>query len=204
MSATGGDLRHVALVELQRVGDRLQVEAVLVQVVLEVADRLDVGLHPFGLAVGDEDHAVDALEDELAAGVVEDLPGDGVEVEAGREAADRTEIERQEVEEERAVGFGGERDHLALRLGRSLAVDELQVGRLSTQPGAVVDDLAVDLAAGVVDERHGVSRLGPGGVPGLLGEQGVDVLVRDLGERTRSGVGLAAPLSFFVCMSSKM
>ena len=59
--------------------------------------------------------AVHALQDQLAAGVVEDLAGHGVEVEAGLEAAHRAELEGQEVEEERAVGLGGEGDELALR-----------------------------------------------------------------------------------------
>src|SRR5262249_54742022 len=145
---------QVALVELQGVGDRRQVEAVLLEVLLEVADRLDVGLHALVLAVGDEDDAVDPLQDQLPAGVVEDLAGDGVEVEAGGEAADGAEVERQEVEEERAVGLGRQRDHLALRLRGGLVVDVLQVGRLAAQPRAVVDDLAVDLLAGVVDEGH--------------------------------------------------
>jgi hypothetical protein len=50
-----------------------------------------------------EDDAVDALEDELAAGVVEHLTGHRVEVEAGLEASDLAEREREEVEEQRAV-----------------------------------------------------------------------------------------------------
>jgi hypothetical protein len=75
-------------------------------------------------------------------------------VEARLEAADLTERERQEVEEQRALGLGGERDHLPLQIGVGLVVDPLQVGRLATQPGAVVDDLAVDLARRVVDEGH--------------------------------------------------
>ena len=56
----------------------------------------------------DEDDAIDALEDELAAGVVEDLTGNGVEVEASLEAAHRAQVEGQEVEEQRPVGLGGE------------------------------------------------------------------------------------------------
>src|SRR4051794_3857219 len=146
--------REIPLVELQGVGDRRQVEPVLLQVLFQVADRLDVRLHPLLLAVGHEDHAVDPLEDQLAAGVVEHLAGDGVEVEAGGEAADAPEVERQEVEEERAVGFGRQGDHLALRLGGGLVVDVLQIGRLPAQAGPVVDDLAVDLFAGVIDKSH--------------------------------------------------
>src|SRR3954465_12644344 len=84
--------REIPLVELQSIGDRRQIEPVLLQILFQVADRLDVRLHPLLLAVGHEDHAVDPLEDQLAAGVVEHLAGDGVEVETGGEAADAPEV----------------------------------------------------------------------------------------------------------------
>ncbi len=56
------------------------------------------------------------------------------------------EGERQEVEEQRSLRLGRERDHLPLQIGVRLRVDVLQVRRLATQTGAVVDDLAVDLS----------------------------------------------------------
>ena len=149
-----GDVGQVALVVLDHVGDLVEVVALLRQVDAQVLDRLEVGLHALDLRVGHEDHAVDALQDQLAGGVVEDLAGHRVEVEAGLEAADLAERERQEVEEERALGLGGEGDHLPLRLRVGLGVDVLEVGRLPAQAGAVVDDLAVDLARAVVDEAH--------------------------------------------------
>src|SRR5690606_22817686 len=80
---------------------------------------------------------------------------DGVEVEPGAEAADGAEVHGEEVEEERALGLGGGRDQLPLRGGGDLLVDVLEVGRLAAQARAVVDDLAVDLARRVVDQRHG-------------------------------------------------
>src|SRR5207247_6656686 len=120
----------------------------------QVLERLDVRFHALHLRVADVHDAVDTLQDQLTTRVVEDLAGHRVQVEAGLEAADLAERERQEVEEQGALGLGRERDHLALRLGVRLVVDPLQVGRLAAQPGAVVDDLAVDLARRVVDERH--------------------------------------------------
>ena len=136
------------------VRDRLQVVALLFEVLVEVGQRLDVRFHARVLRVGDEHHAVDAFQDQLARGVVEDLAGNGVEVKARLEAAHGAEVEREEVEEERAVGFRGEGDQLSLRLRIGLVVDPLQVGRLAAQTGTVIDDLAVDLPRGVVDERH--------------------------------------------------
>src|SRR5690606_19389076 len=104
--------------------------------------------------VGHEDHAVHATQDELARGVVEDLPGHSVEVEARLEAVHLAEVEGQEVEEQRALVLGSEGDHLTLRLGRHLLVDLLQVRRLARQAGPVVDDLEVDLPDREVDRAH--------------------------------------------------
>src|SRR5579872_1003348 len=62
---------------------------------------------------------------------------------------------RQEVEEQRTFGLGGQRDHLALLLVRSFLVDHLQIRGLAAESGAIVDDLAVDLAGCEVDETQG-------------------------------------------------
>src|SRR3712207_9001964 len=53
-------------VELQDVGDLREVVAVRLEVLFEVVERLDVGVHALFLRVGDEDDAVHALQDELA------------------------------------------------------------------------------------------------------------------------------------------
>ena len=146
--------REVTLVELQDVGNGREVEPVLPEVLLEVLERLDVRVHARFLRVRHEDDAVDALEDELAARVVEDLTGDRVEVEACLEAAHGPEVEREEVEEQGPVRLRRERDELPLRGGIRAVVDVLQVRRLAAEAGAVIDDLAIDLAGCVVDERH--------------------------------------------------
>ena len=172
--------RQITLIELQSVRKGLEIETVLFEVVLQIANRLDVGLHTLFLAVGHEDHTVRSLQDELATGVVEHLTRNGVEVKSGGEPADGSEIEGQEIEEEGAVGLGGEGNHLALRIRRRLAVDVLQVGGLTAQPGTVVHDLTVDFLGGVIDESHLPS-------PPLIAEQCVDVVVGDFGERRVRG-----------------
>ena len=123
-------------------------------VLVQVLHRLDVGVHPLDLAVRHEHHAVHSLEDQLARGVVVHLARHRIEVELDLEAADGAEIDRQEIEEEGALGLGGQRDHLPSRAGRHLVVHELQIGGLAAEPGPVVHQLAVDLAGGVVDHRH--------------------------------------------------
>ena len=98
--------------------------------------------------------SIDAFKDKLSTGVVEDLAGDRVEVEAGSKAADLPQRQREEVEEERPLGLRRERDHLPFRVLPGLVVDVLEVGRLPAETRPVVDELAVDLARAVVDEGH--------------------------------------------------
>ena len=73
-----GRVGEVPLVVLHDVGELGEFVALLGQVRPEVVEALDVGLHPLDLAVGYEDDTVHALQDELAAGVVEHLPRHGV------------------------------------------------------------------------------------------------------------------------------
>ena len=123
--------RHVALVVLD--DDRQVIErvALLGEVAAQVLHRLEVRFHTRELRIGHEHHAVDALQDQLAAGVVEDLARHRVQVEAGLEAADLTERERKEIEKQSALGLGRKRDHLAARGRVGLAVDVLKVGGLA-------------------------------------------------------------------------
>src|SRR5262249_35884086 len=146
--------RQVALVELKDVGDLRDVVAVLSQVLVEVPDRFGVRLHPRFLRVGDEDAPVHPAEDELARRVVENLARHGVEVEPDLEAADVAEVEGQEVEEKGPIGVGRERDEPPLGRGVGPVINVLEVRRFSAQSRPVVDDLAIDLADGVVDEGH--------------------------------------------------
>src|SRR6266849_3723639 len=150
-------VRQVALVQLQDVGNLVEVVAVFFQVGHQVVERFDVGVHALLLGIGHEHDAVHSSQNQLAAGVVKDLSRNRVEVNARFEAPHRAQIERQEIEEKGAIGLGGERDHLALLLFGCFLEDELQIRRLAAQPGAVVDDLTVDLTCCEVDETQKVS-----------------------------------------------
>src|SRR5207248_5600812 len=97
------------------------------------------------------------------------------------EPADLAERKGKEIEEEGALGLGGEGDHLPLRLLVGVRVDVLQIRRLPAEAGAVIDDLAVDLARAVIDEAHSSG-------PFLFTEEVVDVVVGDFSER-RPGAG---------------
>jgi hypothetical protein len=79
------------------------------------------------------------------------LPGHGVEVHAHREPLRRLQLQRQEVEQDRPVARGGERDELAadVLLEDVMEVDE--AGGLPAEPWPVIDDLERDLLRSEVD-----------------------------------------------------
>lgn len=146
---------QVPFVELDDERDVFEFVTVLLQIAFKVVERFDVGIHSFALRIGDEYDTVNAFEYELAAGIVIDLTWDGVEVESGLESAHGSQIERQEVEEERSVGFGRKADQFAFGLCSGRIIYVLQVGSLAAESRPVIDDFAVDLARCVVDERQG-------------------------------------------------
>jgi hypothetical protein len=78
---------EVAFVELQHVRNLVEVVTVLLQVRHEVVEGLGVGVHPLLLGIGNENDSIHAAKDQLAAGIIEDLSGDSVEVNAGFESA---------------------------------------------------------------------------------------------------------------------
>ncbi len=166
----GQGVGQVPLVDLEHHREVLHLEAVLRQVFPHVAHALGVGPEAVGGRVGHKDDAVHTPQDQLAAGVVKDLAGDGVEVEAGLEALHLPQVQRQEVKEEGALVLGGQGDHLSLAPLRDPAVNPLEVGGLPRKPGAIVDDLEVDLAIGEVDGAHASCRKarpkGPWPLPG--------------------------------------
>jgi len=109
-------------------------------------ERFDVGVHPLLLAVRNEHDAVNTLEDEFARRIVINLSRHGVKVETGLEPANGAEFERHKIEEERAIGFGGEAYELTFRLGGSRVIDILQIRRFTAQARPVVNDLAIYLS----------------------------------------------------------
>ncbi len=126
------------------------------EVLFEVGEALDVFGHLLVLRIGNEDDAIHAAEHELAGGVVNDLAGNGVKLELGLEALDRHGFDRQEVEEQRAVGTGGQRDELAFIAGGGLdvVVDLHEVGGLAAHGWAVIHEFNLQLFCCLIDYRH--------------------------------------------------
>src|SRR6266513_4223460 len=104
----GGDIWQIAFVVLQDVGDIVERHVLLGQVVLEIFETFHVLLHFFPLRIGHENYAVDAAQDELAGSVVNYLTGDGIELEFGDKAFNNQSVERENVEEQGAIGCGSE------------------------------------------------------------------------------------------------
>src|ERR1700726_2806802 len=70
------------------------------------------------------------------------------------ESAHRPQIQRQKVEEQRAVRLRRQRHHFPFLILARVVVDPLQVCGLSAQTWTVVHQLAVDFARRKIDERH--------------------------------------------------
>ena len=114
---------------------------ILDQVLLEIGERLDIVRHLFPVGIDHENDAIDALEHQLPRRVVDRLAGNGVELETGGEAGQRLGVERKKVEEERAVGIGGQRDQFALLGVGDLLVQRDQIGGLAAQGRALINNL---------------------------------------------------------------
>src|SRR5213082_679780 len=153
------DIWQMAFVVLQDVGDIVERHVLLGQVVLQIFETLNVFLHFFPLRIGYENDAIDAAQDELAGGVVNYLTRDGIELEFGDKALDNQSVERKKVEEQSAIGCGGERNEVAAILRINPLMDVTEIGSFATEGRTVINDLKLDLAAGVINDRHEESPL---------------------------------------------
>ncbi len=126
------------------------------EIIFEVGEALDVLRHLVVLRVGDEDDAVHPAQHQLAGGVVNDLAGDGIELELGLEAFDGHGLDGQKVEEQGAVRTGGERNQLAFVASRSLhmIMHLHEIGRLAAHGRPVVDDLDLEFFGCLIDDCH--------------------------------------------------
>ena len=124
------------------------------EIVVQIVERLHVGVHALFLGIRHEHHAIHAAQDQLAAGVIEHLPGNRIKMKARLEAAHRPQIQRQKIEKQGAVGLRRQRDHLAFGFVVGLVEHVLQIGGLAAKAGAVIHDLAIDFAGGEIYEAH--------------------------------------------------
>ena len=159
------DLRQVALVVLEDEGHRRRVQVVGEQVLRHLPVALDVLLPAVEGGVRDEHERVGALQHQPAGGRVHGLAGNGEDLQAQVEAAEAGRLEGEQVEEDRAVLGGVDRDQLPAALRVGAAVQDLQVGGLPPDRRAVVDQLDLDRPVAVIQLDHGG--------PGVAGEASV-------------------------------
>jgi hypothetical protein len=147
---------QITFVVLQNVGNLADVELQRFQIVREILKRLDVLRHFFILRIGNKNYSVHAAQHQLPRSVVNHLAGNRVKLEFRLEAFDGHRFDRQEVEEQRAVGTRRERHELALvaRVGLDVVVDLHEVRRLATHCRAVIDDFYLQLFGSLIDDGH--------------------------------------------------
>ena len=106
--------------------------------------------------VGDQGHAVGALEHQPPRGGVDGLARDGEELDAeGDVAVLGAEGEREQVEEEGAIVLRLERHEAPARVGAGEPVERDEVRRLAAERGPVIDELDRHLPRGEV-ELHAI------------------------------------------------
>lgn len=101
------------------------------------------------------------------------------------EALDIAQGQGEEVKEKGPFGLCSQRYELSLLLGFCLLEYILEICRLSAETGPIIDYLAVNLAGGIIYERHGAV---------FLSEKVIDILITDL----RKGRLLQPALEFFL------
>src|ERR1700749_4183750 len=89
---------QIALVELQHIRNRIEIQVVLFQMFLQVLHRFEIRIQPLFLRIRHEYHAVCALQNQLSARLIKHLSRHRVQVEACLESAHRSKVEWQEIE----------------------------------------------------------------------------------------------------------
>ena len=177
------DLGQVPLVVLEDEGHLRRVEVVGEEVLGHLPVALEVLLPPVQRGVDDEDEGVGALEDQAPRRGVHRLAGDREDLETQVEAPEAGGLQGQQVEQDRAVLGGVDRDHLAPAPTVGALVENLEIGGLPAQRRAVVDHLDLDRAVPMVELDH-VS-LPPG--------EGVEAVYRSRPALSRTATGAARP-----------
>ncbi|MFO7707695.1 MAG: hypothetical protein R6V84_05935 [Desulfobacterales bacterium] len=146
-------LGEIGLVELQHQRHPVNVEAVRLQVGLQVLEREDVGL-AHGGGIGDEDDAVGPLQEHFPGRIVRGPAGDGVDPDLHVDTLDVVQAEGQKVEEQGLVAVGVDGQELGVHPLPQVVVDVDQIGGLAGRSRPVIDDLELNQPAACVDERH--------------------------------------------------
>jgi len=127
----GHGIGEIPLVVLKDEGDLLDVQAVRIEVVIQIRQRIHIVLHLGFAGIRHEDHTIGPAQHHPAAGVVLHLARHGIDLEMDGIAIDVTEVDREQIEEEGPILLGIDGEHLAALLVRAHGVQGLQIGGLS-------------------------------------------------------------------------
>ena len=75
-------------------------------------------------------------------------------MEAGAETMDSTQVERQKVEEKRALRLGRNLEHLSTGTWVNASEHVLQIRCLTTITNAIIDNFTMYLMGSYIDQRH--------------------------------------------------
>src|SRR5204862_4916921 len=127
------------------------------EVVAEIFEALDILFHFFPLRIGHKNNSVDTPQHQLPGRVVNYLAGDGIKLKLGHESLDHDRIQRKKIEKECAFGRSRERNQIAAVQRIDPLVNVVEVRGLAAQRRPVVDNLELNLAARVINDRHAAS-----------------------------------------------
>jgi len=136
-------------------------ESLVAQVLHEVIQAFDIFIFLHFERVGDENDAVNPSQYELSGGVVHDLAGNGVELDANGHVEHFADIEGQKVEEKGPVSPGVDGDHFAANLSGHGFMNIEQICGLPPAARAVVDYFCLDFVLAQIYECHELFPSGP-------------------------------------------
>ena len=148
----GANSGQIALVELDDERHVAERDAELLQIFSQIEQRRRVVLRLGELRVGDECHAVGALQNEAPRRSMQDLPRNREHLQTkAHVAALGFENERQHVEEKRAIVARLERHEPAVALLARELVERFQIRGFPGKRGPVINELDRDFAGGEIE-----------------------------------------------------
>ena len=146
------DIRQVAFVVLQDVGNFVDRNVLFGQIVAQVLEAFDILLHFFPLRISHENHPIHAAQDELSRGVIDDLTRNRIKLELVTNPFITTALTGRKSKNKVRIRCGRERNQVAA-IFRAISLVDMANGRFPAKRGTVIDN-ELNLAAGVINDRY--------------------------------------------------
>src|SRR3984957_20392468 len=145
---------QIALVQLQHVRNRIEIQIVIFEMLPQVVECFEVCVQPLLLRICHEHHSIRALQNQSPARLIEHLPRNGIQMKTSAKSAHGSQVERKKIEEKSAIRLSRQRHHLSLLIRSRVLIDPLEIRGLPAEAGTIVDKLAVNFARGKINKRH--------------------------------------------------